>query len=99
MPDVTSDLIADLFWMDVEAAAGPSSVMIQDPSPSVGSASVIGIGTDGFMDQVTAGVDGLTMSKAGQQNFFYLPFGSVVSDTTGRATEEDQPLDTTFDQS
>ena len=31
--------------------------------------------------------------------FFYLPFGSVVSDTTGRATEEDRPSDTTSDQS
>ena len=64
MPDVTSDLIADLFWMDVEVAAGLSSVTIRDPSPSVRSASVIGIGTDGFTDQVTAGVDSLTMNGA-----------------------------------
>ena len=64
MPDVTTDLIADLFWMDIEAAAGLSSVTFQDLSPSVGSASVIGIGTDGFTDQVTAGVNSLTMSGA-----------------------------------
>ena len=62
MPDVTSDLITDLFQMDIEAAAGLSSVTIQDPSPFARSASVIWIGTDGFKDQVTTGVDGLTMS-------------------------------------
>ena len=62
MLDVTSGLIADLFQMDVEAAAGLSSATIRDPSPSVRSTSVIGIGTDRFTDQVTAGVDSLTMS-------------------------------------
>ena len=61
MPDVTSDLITDLFWMDVEAAAGPSSVMIRDPSPSVGSTLVIGVVTDRFTEQVTTAVNGLTM--------------------------------------
>ena len=61
MPDVTSDLIADLFQMDVEAAAGPSSVTIRDTSPSVGSASVIRVGADGFTEQVTAAVDSLKM--------------------------------------
>ena len=34
------------------------------------------------------------MSKTKRQKIFYLVFGSVVSDTTGRATEEDQPPDT-----
>ena len=61
MPDVTSDLLADLFRMDVEAAAGPSSVTIKDTSPSVGSTSVIGVGADRFTEQVTTAVDSLTM--------------------------------------
>ena len=38
------------------------------------------------------------MSEAGRQIFFHLPFGSVVSDTTGRVTEEDLPPDTTSNQ-
>ena len=61
MPDVTSDVITDLFRMDVEVAADLSSVTIRDPFPSVGSTSVIGVSTGRFMEQVTAAVDSLMM--------------------------------------
>ena len=37
------------------------ALTIRDPSPSVGSTLVIGVGTDRFTEQVTTAVDSLTM--------------------------------------
>ena len=80
MPDIMSDLIADLFRMDIEAAACLSSVTIRDTSPSVGSTSVIRVGTDRFTEQVTTAVDSLTMG------------GSVGSESraVGRIVREEE---------
>ena len=52
----------NLFQANTGAVAGPSLIDISTPGPSIGSSSVIDIGSvENFTEQLTSGVDGLTM--------------------------------------
>ena len=67
----------NLFQANTGVVAGPSSIDISTPGPSIGSSLVIDIGSaKNFTEQLTSGVDGLTME------------GSVDADNSGLVSKD-----------